>query len=140
MKKTFLFLALMAIGYGIQAQISLPKADASSLVKDFVKPPSICDIGKTTDGIMGMLGGIGLTDSQKPKVSEAINGFLGQKTGILSLADKNPADYLKKFNPMQQGLFGKLKGIMGANTFSKFLKLKPSGKNIGTSLLSNLFF
>jgi hypothetical protein len=140
MKSSLFVLALMVIGFGAQAQISLPKTDATSLVKDFVKPPAIGDIGKTTSGIMGLLGGLKLSDAQKPKISDAISGFLGQKQGILGLADKNPADYLKKFNPLQQGLFGKLKGIMGAETFSKFLNLKPSGKNIGTSLLSNLFF
>jgi hypothetical protein len=33
-----------------------------------------------------------------------------------------------------------MKGIMGATAFSKFLGMKPSGNNIGTNLLSNLFF
>jgi hypothetical protein len=140
MKSSMLILAFMVSGFFVQAQISLPKTDATSLVKDFVKPPAIGDITKTTGDIMGLLGGLKLSDTQKPKISEAISGFLGQKKGILGLADKNPADYLKKFNPLQQGLFGKLKGVMGADIFSKFLNLKPSGKNIGTNLLSNLFF
>lgn len=140
MKISMLMLAMLAFGFAAQAQVSIPKTDVSSLTKDFIKPPAIGDISKTTSGIMGMLGGLKLSDAQKPKISEAISGFLGQKQGILGLADKNPADYLKKFNPLQQGLFGKLKGIMGAETFSKFLGLKPTGKSIGTSLLSNLFF
>jgi hypothetical protein len=40
---------------------------------------------------------------------------------------------------MQQGLFGKMKGIMGAGNFSKFLNMKPSGSGAG-NVLSNLFF
>jgi hypothetical protein len=140
MKSTLLVLAFLVSGLLVQAQITLPKTDPTALVKDFVKPPAIGDIGKTTSGILGMLGGLGLTDAQKPKLTDAISGFLGQKKGILGLADKNPADYLSKFNPLQKGLFDKMKGIMGATVFSKFLGMKPSGKNIGTNLLSNLFF
>jgi hypothetical protein len=140
MKRLLLLVVVFTIGVNLNAQITLPKKDPTALVNDFVKPPAIGDIGKTTSGIMGLLGGLGLTDAQKPKLTDAISGFLGQKKGILDLAGKNQADYLKKFNPMQKGLFDKMKGIMGANMFSKFLGMKPTGKNIGTSLLSNLFF
>lgn len=140
MKKVLFFIGFFALTATLKAQITLPKTDVSSLTKNFVKPPAIGDIGKTTSGIMGLLGGLGLSDTQKPKLSEAISGFLGQKKGILGLADKNPADYLAKFNPLQKGLFDKMKGIMGSTMFSKFLGMKPSGNNIGTSLLSNLFF
>lgn len=143
MKKQVLCIAFFALSATLNAQISIPKTtstDPTSVVKNFIKPPSIGDIGKTTNGIMGMLGGLGLSSSQKPKVTDAISGFLGQKKGILSLADKNPTDYLSKFGPLQKGLFDKLKGIMGATMFSKFLGMKPSGNNIGSNLLSNLFF
>jgi hypothetical protein len=140
MKSLLMFVLIIMLGLHGNAQITLPKTDPTSLVNDFVKPPAIGDIGKTTSGIMGMLGGLGLTDAQKPKLTDAISGFLGQKKGILGLAGKNPADYLAKFNPLQKGLFDKMKGIMGATAFSKFLGMKPSGNNIGTNLLSNLFF
>lgn len=140
MKKAILFFGFCILTATLQAQITLPKTDPTALVKDFVKPPAIGDIGKTTSGILGMLGGLGLTDAQKPKLTDAISGFLGQKKGFLDLAGKNPAEYLKKFNPLQKGLFDKMKGIMGSTMFSKFLGMKPSGNNIGTNLLSNLFF
>jgi hypothetical protein len=140
MKKVMLFIALYSLTASLHAQITIPKTDPTSVVSSFVKPPAIGDIGKTTSGIMGMLGGLGMSDAQKPKISDLIGGFLGQKQGILGLASKDPAGYLAKFNPLQQGLFGKMKGIMGATMFSKFLGMKPSGKNIGTNLLSNLFF
>ena len=140
MKNSVLLIAFLTLGFTLQAQVTLPKTDATALVKDFTKPPAIGDIGKTTSGIMGLLGGLGLSEAQKPKLSEAISSFLGKKKGILGLADKNPAEYLKKFNPLQQGLFSQMKGILGATAFQKFLGMKPTGKNIGTSLLSNLFF
>jgi len=140
MKKLILSIALFTMVASVSAQITLPKTDPTALTKDFVKPPAIGDIGKTTSGIMGMLGGLGMSDAQKPKISDLIGGFLGQKQGILGLASKDPAGYLAKFNPMQKGLFDKMKGIMGATMFSKFLGMKPSGKNISSNLLSNLFF
>ena len=65
---------------------------------------------------------------------------LKQKKDITGLADSNPTSYLSKFNPLQQGLFGKLKGIIGASTFTKFLGLKPSGSGIAGNALSHLFF
>ena len=140
MKSLLLLVIVVSLVTTLNAQIALPITDPTALVKDFVKPPAIADVDKTTSGVMGMLDGLGVSDAQKPKLSEAIGSFLGQKKGILDLAGKNPSDYLSKFNPMQKGLFGKMKGIMGASMFTKFLGMKPSGKNIGTSLLSNLFF
>jgi hypothetical protein len=140
MKNLLLLVTLFTIGTNLNAQITLPKTDPTALTKDFVKPPAIGDVGKTTGGIMDMLGGLGLSKDQKPKLSDAISGFLGQKKGILGLASSNPAGYLSKFNPLQKGLFDKMKGIMGSSIFSKFLGMKPSGKDIGTNLLSNLFF
>lgn len=135
-----LFVFSFSIHYGF-AQISLPKADASSLVKNFVKPPAIGDIGKTTSGITDLLGSkLSLPDAKLPAITDAVSGFLKKKQGILGLADTNPTDYLSKFNPLQSDLFGKLKGIMGAAAFTNFLGLKPSGNDIAGNLLSNLFF
>jgi hypothetical protein len=76
---------------------------------------------------------------KKAGLTSAIGGFLKQKQGILGLAKTDPAKYLSQFNPLQQGLFGKLKGILGAANFTKFLGLKPAGGN-PANLLSNLFF
>ncbi|MEY2639677.1 MAG: hypothetical protein RIR90_1159 [Bacteroidota bacterium] len=124
-----------------EAQLSLPKSvqdAASSAVKNFVKPPAIGDVGKTTGSIVNELTSkLGLGAAQKPQLTDAIGSFLKDKSGILNLAGTNPKDYLAKFNPLQQGLFGKLKGILGAAKFADFLKLKPSGAG---SALSNLFF
>ena len=139
MKKIILAFLLIA-SFGIcNAQVSVPKTTPST--KDFIKPPAIGDIDKTTSSVVDDLTSkLSLPDAQKPKLTDIISGFLKQKKDITGLADSNPTSYLSKFNPLQQGLFGKLKGIIGASTFTKFLGLKPSGSGIAGNALSHLFF
>jgi len=143
MKKIFTASVLASSIYFSNAQVTVPKVDTKTVpsVNNFIKPPAIGDIGKTTSGITDLLGSkLSLPADQKPKLSDAIGGFLKNKQGILGLANSNPTDYLSKFNPLQKGLFDKMKGIMGAAKFTNFLGLKPSGNNITGNLLSNLFF
>jgi hypothetical protein len=139
MKKLLLMLGLVAGTFTVSnAQIKLPST--GDITKNFTAPPAIGDIGKTAGGIADLLGSkLKLGGDQKKSALDAITGFLGDKEGILGLAKTNPADYLKKFNPLQSGLFSKLKGIFGAAKFADFLKLKPTS-GIATNLLSNLFF
>jgi hypothetical protein len=139
--KKILLIAFFALAgnFAAQAQIKIPTSTDEAL-KNFTAPPAIGDIGKTAGGIADLLGTkLSLSGEQKTKTLDLVKGFLGDKQGILGLAKSNPADYLKKFNPLQQGLFGKLQGIMGAAKFANFLNLKPT-KNIAGNLLSNLFF
>jgi len=145
MKKIIAVLLLTAFYSVSLAQITVPKITASgssaSELKDFVKPPAIGDIGATTSGIVDMLTSkLALPDTQKPKLMDAVGSFLTDKKKITNLADTNPTDYLAKFNPLQKGLFGRMKGIMGVAAFTKMLGLKPSGSNIAGNALSNLFF
>jgi len=146
MKKIIVVLLITALCGVIQAQITLPKIDtkstgAAAALTDFVKPPAIGDIGGTAVSVVEMLSSkLSLPGTQKPKLMEAVSGFLTEKKSIAALADTNPADYLAKFNPLQKGLFGKLKGIMGATAFTKMLGLKPKGDNIAGNALSHLFF
>jgi hypothetical protein len=139
MKKINLAFLLIA-SFGIcSAQVTVPKTVPST--KDFIKPPAIGDVGKTTTGIVDDLTSkLSLPAAQKPKLTDVISGFLTKKKDITGLADTNPTSYLSKFNPLQKGLFDKLKGIMGASAFTKFLGLKPSGSGAAGNLLSNLFF
>ena len=139
MKRIILAFAL-CVCYGISdAQVPVSKTTVST--KDFIKPPAIGDVGKTTNSIVDdLIGKLSLPATQKPKLTDAISGFLTKKKDITGIADTNPADYLSKFNPLQKGLFGKLKGIMGASAFTKFLGLKPSGGSVAGNVLSNLFF
>jgi hypothetical protein len=144
MKKIILAFSFLACYSICQAQVPVPSVDtktATSAVKNFVKPPAIGDIGGTTSGIVTMLTNkLMLPAAQQPKLTDAISGFLASKKNITSLADTDPTAYLSKFNPLQKGLFGKMKGIMGSSVFNKFLALKPSGSNITGNVLSHLFF
>ena len=138
MKRITLAFLLIASFAFCSAQITVPKTTPSS--KDFIKPPAIDDVDKTTSSIVDDLTSrLTLPAAQKPKLMDAIVGFLKQKKDITGLADTNPTDYLAKFDPLQQGLFEKLKGIMGSSAFTKFLGLKPSGSGADGNILSNLF-
>ena len=139
MKKIIFAFALFAY-YSIgHAQVTVPKTTVST--KDFIKPPAIGDVSTTTNSIVeDLTSKLSLPAGQKPKLIDAISGFLTKKKDITGLANTNPTGYLSKFNPLQKGLFDKLKGIMGASAFTKFLGLKPSGSGAAGNILSNLFF
>jgi hypothetical protein len=145
MKKILLLAVTYLAIAQTNAQISLPKtADvtkaATSALGSFIAPPKLGDLTGTTKSVVDKLSSqLSLPAAQKGPLSDAVGGFLKQKQGIMGLAGSDPTAYLSKFAPMQQGLFGKMKGILGADTFSKFLKLKPSGSGAG-NVLSNLFF
>src|SRR6187549_3949253 len=137
-KLTLAFLFIASFGI-CNSQVTVPKTTPST--KDFIKPPAIDDVDKTTSSVVDELTSkLSLPATQKPNLIDVISGFLKQKKDITGLADSNPTNYLSKFNPLQQGLFGKLKGIIGASAFTKFLGLKPSGSGIAGNVLSHLFF
>lgn len=138
-KTTLLLLLATSTTITASAQ-ALPevKPGFASAAKNFVKPPAIGDVAKTTAGIVSELAGkLKLGPKEKPQLTDAIGAFLGRKKDLLPLAASNPAGYLSKFNPLQKDLFGKLKGIMGAAKFAKFMGLKPAN---AAGVLSNLFF
>jgi hypothetical protein len=141
--KQIIFLAITCITLNASAQISLPgaKKDATGALSQFIAPPAFSDVGKTASSIgESLITQLALPSAKKPELESAIGSFLTDKKGIMGLAQSNPANYLTKFNPLQKGLFGKFKTIMGAAAFGKFMGLKPSGKNISGNVLSNLFF
>lgn len=118
------------------AQIKIPST--GDITKNFIAPPAIGDIGKTSSGIVDELTKtLGLNGGQSKSMLDEVTKFLGSKKDFLGLAKTSPADYLKKFNPLQKGLFGKLNTIMGAAKYASFLGLKPAKAG---NLLSNLFF
>ena len=143
MKKIFLAVALLACYSITHAQVPVPKTAPTTVpsVKDFIKPPAIGDITKTTSGIVSdLMSKLSLPGTQKSGLTSAISSFLTKKKDIVGLANTNPTSYLSKFNPLQKGLFDKVKGIIGTSAFTKFLGLKPSGSGAAGNLLSNLFF
>ena len=138
--KTFILALALVCCYSIgHTQVTVPKTVPST--KDFIKPPAIGDITKTASGIVGeLMSKLSLPGTQKTGLTNAISGFLTKKKDIVGLADTNPTSYLSKFNPLQKGLFDKIKGIVGASAFTKFLGLKPSADGAAGNILSNLFF
>jgi hypothetical protein len=139
MKKMIFCLLALATAQLSIAQVKLP-ASVPASASSFIKPPAIGDLGKTTTGIVSELTSqLGLGATQKPALTDAVGSFLKEKSGFMDLAGTNPTNYLSKFNPLQKGLFSKLKTIMGAAKFASFLKLKPKGSGAG-NVLSNLFF
>ena len=142
MKKIILAFVLLACYSICDAQVTVPKTvPIVPSVKDFIKPPAIGDVTKTTSGIVDQLmSKLSLPKTQQSGLTSAISAFLGKKKDIVGLADTNPTSYLSKFNPLQKGLFDKIKSIVGATNFTKFLGLKPSGSGAAGNILSNLFF
>ncbi len=137
MKKILLMLSLVAGAFTVSnAQIKVPTT--GDITKNFIAPPAIGDVGKTSKGIVDELTKtLGLDGGQSKSTLDEVTKFLGSKSDFLGLGKTNPSEYLKKFNPLQKGLFGKLNTIMGATKYAKFLGLKPAKAG---SLLSNLFF
>lgn len=125
----FLFLGCITLS-AINAQIpSLSK----SLPKSF-------DVKSLTSSIMKTLGpSLSLTDKQTPGVTDAISGFLGDKSKILPLQASDPKAYSSKFGSLFGGLKSKLGGILLADQMKKFTGLKPK-TNDPSNVLSNLFY
>ena len=136
MKKILLLTTiLIAIcSSGLHAQKGLDKANQKPID---VLP--ITDVAETTSGLMGILKTkLALSDAQSPKITGLLTDFLKSKSGILSLAKTNPADYLSKFGGIQNKLLGGLKTALSAAQYTKFLGLKPKASDTD-NLLSHLF-
>ena len=99
----------------------------------------ITDVAATTSDLMGILKSkLALSDAQSPKITGLLTDFLKSKTGILSLAKSNPADYLSKFGGIKGMLFSGLKTALSAAQYTKFLGLKPKASD-AANLLGHLF-
>ncbi len=99
----------------------------------------IADVEETSNGLLGLLKTkLALSDAQGPKVAELLTEFLKTKSGILSLAKSNPAEYKSKFMGIQGNLFENLKPILSAAQYTKFLDLKPKASD-NSNLLNHMF-
>ncbi len=95
------------------------------------------DVNKLTSGIMGKLTpGLNLTSAQQPQVTDAVTGFLTDKSKILPLQTSDKAAYTSKFNSLFGGLKTKLSGILLKDQMTKFLGMKTTDP---TNVLSQLF-
>ena len=117
----------------VQSAVSSKNVSTSSL-------PSLSNLGGVKDAIMSKLTpSLGLTATQKPAVSTDVTDFLKSKASIMPLANTDKPAYTSKSASLLSGLSGKLKTVLTAAQYSKFLGLKPSAPS-ATNALSSLFF
>jgi hypothetical protein len=88
-----------------------------------------------TQKIMGKLTpSLSLTNTQKPKVTDAVSTYLAGKSKILPLLTSNKAAYTQQQSGLFQNLKTKLQGILIQQQMNKFLGMKSS-----TGVVSQLF-
>lgn len=117
----------------VQSAASANNISTSSL-------PSLSNIGSVKDAIMGKLTpSLGLTAAEKPSVSTQITDYLKSKSEIMPLANTDKTAYASKSSSLISGLGGKLKTILTAAQYAKFLGLKPKAPS-ASNVLSSLFF
>jgi len=132
MKKYLLFaMFAIAVSSGLQAQDVLNKVQSQA--------PGF-NVKSLTSGIMGKLGpALALTAIQKPKVLDAVTGFLNKKSGIINLMTSDKAQYAAKLAGLNTDFLGKMKVILTATQYAQLLGLKPKVADAANPL-SQLFF
>jgi hypothetical protein len=138
---------LMTLIFGITTSVAfsqgfLKKVQSAAASKNISTSslPSLSNIGGVKDAIMSKLSPkLGLTAAQKPAVSTDVTDYLKSKAEIMPLANTDKPAYASKSSSLVSGLAGKLKTVLTAAQFSKFLGLKPSAPSAG-NVLSSLFF
>jgi hypothetical protein len=133
--KKYLMLVMLATGITSYAvsQDALTKAKTQAAAAGF-------DVKSIASGIMGKLGpSLALSAIQKPKVLDAVTGFLNQKSGILNLMTSDKAQYVAKLAGLNTDFMGKMKGILTATQYTQLLGLKPKTVD-ASNPLSQLFF
>ncbi|WP_295124636.1 hypothetical protein [uncultured Chitinophaga sp.] len=115
------------------AQVTLDKAKSAAQAGGI-------DVNSAANAILGKLTpALGLSAAQKPNVLTAVTGFLKDKSGIMGLLNTDKAAYTSKLTGLQNGLFGKLKGILSLAQYTKFLGLKPKAAD-AANVLTQLFY
>jgi len=138
MKKIYFILALsFGILLSSNAQIS------TNSIKNTAKKVSTAtglDVNAVSEKIMSKLTtALTLTKDQQPKVLATVTNFLKSKSEILALAGSDKSKYNTQLNALTTDLTSKLKPILSATQYTKFLGLKPT-TNTATNVLSQLFY
>ena len=138
MKKIYFIIALsFGILLSSNAQIS------TSSLKNTAKKVSTAaglDVNAVSEQIMSKLTtALNLTKEQQPKVLSAVTNFLNSKSEILPLAASDKSKYTTQLNTLTSNLTSKLKPILTAAQYTKFLGLKPT-TNTASNVLSQLFY
>jgi len=117
----------------VQAQDAIKHTTSTASTAGF-------NVKSLTTSIMNKLvPALTITDDQKPGVTDAISGFLVQKSKILPLKQSDPPTYSKKQSSLFNTLKSKLGSVLSGNQFTKFLAMKPK-KSDTSNALWNLFF
>ena len=138
MKKIYFILAL-SFGMLLSSNAQISTSSLKNTAKK-VSTAAGLDVNAVSEQIMSKLTtALTLTKEQQPKVLSAVTNFLKSKSEILPLAASDKSKYTTQLNTLTSNLTSKLKPILTAAQYTKFLGLKPT-TNTASNVLSQLFY
>ena len=138
MKKIYFILAL-SFGMLLSSNAQISTSSLKNTAKK-VSTATGLDVNSVSEKIMGKLTtALSLTKDQQPKVLATVTNFLKSKSEILALAGSDKSKYNTQLNALTTDLTSKLKPILSASQYTKFLGLKPT-TNTASNVLSQLFY
>lgn len=138
MKKIYFILAL-SFGMLLSSNAQFSTSSLKNTAKK-VSTATGLDVNSVSEKIMSKLTtALTLTKDQQPKVLATVTNFLKSKSEILALAGSDKSKYNTQLNALTTDLTSKLKPILSATQYTKFLGLKPT-TNTATNVLSQLFY
>ena len=138
MKKIYFILAL-SFGMLLSSNAQFSTSSLKNTAKK-VSTATGLDVNSVSEKIMSKLTtALTLTKDQQPKVLATVTNFLKSKSEILALAGSDKSKYNTQLNALTTNLTSKLKPILSATQYTKFLGLKPT-TNTATNVLSQLFY
>ena len=138
MKKIYFILAL-SFGMLLSSNAQISTSSLKNTAKK-VSTATGLDVNSVSEKIMSKLTtALTLTKDQQPKVLATVTNFLKSKSEILALAGSDKSKYNTQLNALTTNLTSKLKPILSATQYTKFLGLKPT-TNTATNVLSQLFY
>jgi hypothetical protein len=138
MKKIYFILAL-SFGMLLSSNAQISTSSLKNTAKK-VSTATGLDVNAVSEKIMSKLTtALTLTKDQQPKVLATVTNFLKSKSEILALAGSDKSKYNTQLNALTTDLTSKLKPILSATQYTKFLGLKPT-TNTATNVLSQLFY
>ena len=138
MKKIYFILAL-SFGMLLSSNAQISTSSLKNTAKK-VSTATGLDVNAVSEKIMSKLTtALTLTKDQQPKVLATVTNFLKSKSEILALAGSDKSKYNTQLNALTTDLTSKLKPILSATQYTKFLGLKPTTKT-ASNVLSQLFY
>ncbi len=138
MKKIYFILAL-SFGMLLSSNAQISTSSLKNTAKK-VSTATGLDVNSVSEKIMSKLTtALTLTKDQQPKVLATVTNFLKSKSEILALAGSDKSKYNTQLNALTTDLTSKLKPILSATQYTKFIGLKPT-TNTATNVLSQLFY